>query len=147
MTAPTSEQGASTFTLFEPDEIKFSFKIISSANQNPDHNGRPSPLVLRVYQLSDETLFKNSDFYDLYDDDIKVLGRSLKHKDEFSIPVGQTSTNNLTIHPQTRFISILGGFQDLDNAKAKLSFTIDPKEPEPLCIRIEEKSLVMGQNC
>jgi type VI secretion system protein VasD len=147
MTAPTSENGASKFTLFEAEEIKFSFKIISSANQNPDHNGRPSPLVLRVYQLSDETLFKNSDFYDLYDDDTKILASSLKHKDEFSIPVGQTLINTLIVHPQAKYISILGGFQDLDNATAKLSLTIDPKNPEPLCLRIEEKSLVLDQNC
>ncbi len=122
-----------------------SFAISSSPNQNPDQTGRPSPLEVRIYQLADETLFKNADFYSLFDKDTQVLGRDLKKKEQRMINPGHKSQPvSMILDRKTRFIGVLAAFQDLDNSVATLLVPINPEDPLPLCLRVEEKSLVSG---
>ena len=40
---------------------------------NPGPDGRPSPIVLRLYQLKADAAFGNSDYFPLFDDEKKVL--------------------------------------------------------------------------
>lgn len=125
-----------------------SFEILSSANQNPDQAGRPSPLQVRVYQLVNETLFKNADFYSLFDDDIKVLGADLKKKEQLTIHPGQKNApQSMILDRKTRFIGVLAAFRDLDNSIPTLLISIDPEDPAPLCLLIEAKSLVLDPGC
>ncbi|TMG63555.1 MAG: type VI secretion system lipoprotein TssJ [Chloroflexi bacterium] len=48
------------------------------ADANPGPDGRPSPIVLRLYQLKADAAFANSDYFPLFDDEKKVLGQDLK---------------------------------------------------------------------
>jgi type VI secretion system protein VasD len=140
--------GGSPIVLFEPSKEPLSFAISSSPNQNPDQNGRASPLQLRIYQLADDTLFKNADFYSLFDKDTQILGRYLKKKEQMTIQPGQKNQPQpMILDRKTLFIGVLGAFQDLDNAVSTLLIPIDPDEPAPMCLRIEEKSLVIASTC
>ena len=48
--------------------------LAATADSNPDATGRPSPVVVRVYQLKTDVAFKGAEFFALFDDDMKVLG-------------------------------------------------------------------------
>lgn len=140
--------GGSPIVLFEPSKVPLTFGLTAVAKLNPDQNGRPSPLVLRVYQLSSDSLFKNADFYSLFDNDTQVLGRDLQKKQQMMIYPGDKKPGaNMILDRKTRFIGVLGAFRDLDNAVATLIIPIDPEEPAPLCLRINAKSLVLDNNC
>ena len=63
-----------------PSELKPAkthLNVAAHGNVNPDDNGRPSPVVLRVYQLKDDAAFKDAEFFALFDKEQATLGASL----------------------------------------------------------------------
>jgi type VI secretion system protein VasD len=72
-------------TIAAPPEakVKASMTIAASADTNPDANGRPSPIVVRVYQLKGDAAFTGAEFFPLFDEEQKVLGAEFITRDEF----------------------------------------------------------------
>ena len=56
-----------------------------SKNVNPDTSERPSPVVMKIFELSSRTIFDTQDFFSLYDTPEKILGPDLLKKDELHL--------------------------------------------------------------
>src|SRR6185436_10305384 len=83
--APPPPPTLPPITIAAPPEArtKSAMTLVASADTNPDRSGRPSPIVVRVYQLKTDAAFSGADFFALYDDDQKVLGAELITRDEY----------------------------------------------------------------
>ncbi len=46
-------------------------EITANHNINPDSNGRPSPVVVYVFELTSNTLFESQDFFSIYEESEK----------------------------------------------------------------------------
>lgn len=101
-------------TIAAPPEArtKSAMTLVASADTNPDRSGRPSPIVVRVYQLKTDAAFKGADFFALYDDDQKVLGAELISRDEFVLNPSERKTIDVTVSRDARFIGALAAFRD-----------------------------------
>lgn len=91
--------------------------ITTSPDMNPDHNGRPSPIVLYFYNLKSANAFNNAQFFDLYEDSQKTLGADFISQQEVEIAPGkniQYDANILSL--ETNFVGVLAAYRDLDNA-------------------------------
>jgi type VI secretion system protein VasD len=108
-------------TIAAPAEsrTKSAMTVAASADTNPDGSGRPSPIVVRVYQLKTDAAFKGSDFFALYDDDQKVLGAELITRDEYVLNPSERKTIDVTVSRDTRFIGALAAFRDR-NAQSRV---------------------------
>jgi type VI secretion system VasD/TssJ family lipoprotein len=51
--------------VLESDQINL--KLTGSDQLNPDLNGRPSPIVVRLFELKHPVTFENADFFSLYE--------------------------------------------------------------------------------
>jgi type VI secretion system protein VasD len=91
--------------------------IAASADTNPDASGRPSPVVIRVYQLRTDAAFTNAEFFALFDDEQKVLGQELISRDEFMLAPSERRTLNVTVAPDARFVGAIAAFRDIRNAQ------------------------------
>ena len=60
-----------------PEDVKLKGNIVAAADSNPDINGRPSPVVIAVYQLKSPDGFLNGDFFSVYDPKGAALGEDL----------------------------------------------------------------------
>lgn len=144
----SSSEDGSQIVLFERSKELLAFSLTAVSKLNPDQNGRPSPLVIRIYQLSSDALFRNADFYKLLDDDAQVLNRDIQQKQQFMVYPGEKrSRTDMVISRKTRFIGIVGEFRDVDNAVATLLIPINPEKPMPLCLSIQEKTLSSTHDC
>ena len=101
-------------TIAAPPEAKTkaAMTLVASADTNPDGSGRPSPIVVRVYQLKTDGAFKGADFFALYDDDQKVLGAEMISRDEYVLAPAERKTIDVTVSVDTRFIGALAAFRD-----------------------------------
>jgi type VI secretion system protein VasD len=108
-------------TIAAPPEArtKSAMTVAASADTNPDGSGRPSPIVVRVYQLKTDAAFKGADFFALYDDDQKVLGAELISRDEYVLNPSERKTIDVTVSRDTRFIGALAAFRDR-NAESRV---------------------------
>jgi type VI secretion system protein VasD len=109
---------------------------------NPDPGGRPSPVVVRVYQLRSPEVFKSAEFFAIYDSEVATLGQTLVRRDEFELEPGAKSDYGHEIDPSTKYIGVLVAFRDLDNARWR-SFVKLPDEKK-IYLRIDLDSLAVS---
>src|SRR5689334_22078541 len=64
--------------------------VVASAQVNPDARKRPSPVVVRVFELKAPTLFEQADFVSLFEKEQAVLGAELVAREEFVLRPGES---------------------------------------------------------
>lgn len=99
-----------------PPPAELTAKIVTSEHLNPNAEGVPSPLVVRIYELKSTAKFNNTDFFSLFDDDTQALGADLLAKDEFHFNPGESNTIQRRLDPATRFIGVMAAFRDLEKS-------------------------------
>jgi type VI secretion system protein VasD len=96
--------------------------LSASADVNPDASARPSPIVVRIYQLKDEAAFAAAEFSPLFDDDQKVLGGSLISRREVLMTPGAKQTiSDFAIALDAKFVGVVAAFRDIRNAQWRVS--------------------------
>jgi type VI secretion system protein VasD len=97
-----------------PAVMKVSMRAKADVNPGPD--GRPSPIVLRLYQLKADAAFGKSDYFPLFDDEKKALGQDLVSREEQELVPGQTLAFEIPLAAETRFIAVAGAYHDSGTA-------------------------------
>jgi len=125
-------------------EKTLSLKVSAGEQVNPDISGRPSPTVVRIYQLKNDDKFKESDFFVLYDNDKAVLSSDVVASEEVVLKPNSDFSKTLLLHSDTRFIAILAAFQSVDNSVTKKSIELGPLY-DSVHFRLEENRVVLAQ--
>lgn len=107
-----------------PAEAKLQVTFTASPLINPDLDGRPSPVVVRLYQLATAEAFQQADFLGLYEKDDKALGKSLLSKAEIIIEPGGIKGVASAVNPETSFIGVVVGFRKFEEAKWRALFPL-----------------------
>ena len=91
--------------------------VVATAQVNPDARKRPSPVVVRVFELKSATLFEQADFVSLFDKEQAVLGAELVSREEFVLRPGETKPITKPLSPDTKFIGVMVAFRELERAR------------------------------
>ena len=67
------------------DVTKLNLKLTASDQLNPDLNGRPSPIVVRLFELKHPVAFENADFFSLYERVKETLATDLVATEELEL--------------------------------------------------------------
>lgn len=89
----------------------------ASSDLNPTPEGRPSPIVVRMYEFNDAKEFKGADFFAIYEKENATIGQAILAKDELEFRPGDEKHIERKTKPETQFIGIIAAYRDLDNAK------------------------------
>lgn len=127
----------------EPEPITLDLMISASKKLNPDIEKRASPIVIRIYQLTQIDTFNNSDFFALYENDQTLLAKDLKYREELEIQPGQSTTKTLEISANSKYIAVLAAYRDLDKAQWKSFLEIDPLHLQPMNIEVGESAVIL----
>jgi type VI secretion system protein VasD len=100
-----------------PEPYRARITIAASADVNPDATGRPSPIVVRIYQLKTDAAFGGADYFTLFDDEQKVLGADLITRREYVMAPAEQRVIELDIDLDARFVGVLAAFRDIRNAE------------------------------
>jgi type VI secretion system protein VasD len=101
----------------KPQPVNLKLNITASADVNPDAQNRPSPVVIRIYQLKDDAAFKGADFFALYDKEEATLAAALVSRVEFELAPGEKKTVDYSVSPDTRFVGVAAAYRDIRNAQ------------------------------
>jgi type VI secretion system protein VasD len=91
--------------------------ISAAPDTNPDPNGRPSPVVVRLYQLKGDAAFAGAEFFGLFDDEEQALGAELISRVEFVLAPAEERTVDVPVAAGARFVGALAAFRDIRNAQ------------------------------
>jgi type VI secretion system protein VasD len=89
----------------------------ASPDANPDATGRPSPVVVRVYQLKADTAFKGAELFSLLDDDEKALGPELAMRDEYVLSPSERRAFELPYVEEVRFVGVIAAFRNVRDSE------------------------------
>ncbi|MDN3681073.1 type VI secretion system lipoprotein TssJ [Vibrio tapetis subsp. quintayensis] len=119
----TSISGCTVANYVVPAYSTLTFDVSNKAN--PDLNGRPSPVVIYVYELTSNTLFENQDFFSLYENAETVLGPDLVAKKEFTFSPGAVEKYEVSMSPEVEYVGVVAAFRDIENANWRKIMPID----------------------
>jgi type VI secretion system protein VasD len=113
---------------------------ISASNEvNPDQDNRPSPIIVRVYQLTDSRQFSREEFISLYQNAEQNLGKDLIDTTllkEF-IP-GENRKETLKLSADVHYIGILAEYSQYQKADTMLVLPVTPHKQNSLYITLNE---------
>lgn len=108
-----------------PARIKIALSAV--ADVNPDSSGRPSPIVVHVYQLRSAVNFAGIDSFKLLENDKAILGEELAARQEYVLQPGNSISVEMELDPTARELAAVAAYRDIRNARwyASAPLTVD----------------------
>ncbi|MCM8857366.1 MAG: type VI secretion system lipoprotein TssJ [Candidatus Thiodiazotropha sp.] len=125
-----------------------SVKVSMNADNsvNPDINGRPSPIVARIYELKSLSVFNNADFFNLFEQDVALLGEEMLMRDELHFQPGEVKTLTRDLQPDTRFVGVIGAYRDIENATWRRSIEINVHDETTFVIEFGKSGIILQKS-
>ena len=111
---------------------------------NPDARGRPSPIVLRVYELRALGAFNNADFFSLFEKEAETLGGELVGREEYILQPAETRPYQRQLQPDTKFIGVAAAFRDLENARWRSTSPVPASRAVAITVGIDARAVTMA---
>lgn len=103
---------------------KLNLALTASDRLNPDIHGRPSPVVVRLFELRHPVAFENSDFFSLYERARETLAPDLVSSEELELRPGETVELRLGLSGDSRYVGILAAYRDLPQVRWRYTLPV-----------------------
>jgi type VI secretion system protein VasD len=97
------------------------FEIVAARSLNPDIDGTPKPLLLRVYELRAGASFERAGYLDLQDKDEAQIGADFVRREDFLIKPGERRVIERKGNSEVRTFGLLAAFRDLERSTWRTS--------------------------
>ncbi|MDN4547915.1 type VI secretion system lipoprotein TssJ [Pseudomonas sp. C32] len=116
--------------------------VLTASNQlNPDLNGRPSPIVVRLFELKHPVAFENADFFSLYERARQSLAADLVASEELELRPGETLELKLSMEKGSRYVGVLAGYRNLSESKWRHTVKITPMEVTDIRLTFDQTGI------
>lgn len=132
LAAPALLEGCATPS--GPQSLDLTIK--GGANQNPDPNGQPSPVGVRIYELRAIGRFDRASVFTLIAHEEETLDSDLLHSEQVVISPGASLTIRRALPKGARFLAAAVLFRDIDHANWRASTRLAGAGPNKLTLRI-----------
>ena len=92
------------------------FELVAEAGVNPDINGTPKPVLMRLYELKAAASFERASFLDLMEKDEAALGGDFLRREEFLVAPGERRTIERKGNADVRAFGLFAAFRDLERS-------------------------------
>ncbi len=117
-----------------PPEIDLT--IAAGADQNPDPQGQPTPVAVRVFQLTGTGRFEGADVFALAEHPESALGDELAATEQVIVQPGESRKVTGAPKPGVQFLGTLVLFRDIDRAHWRATAPVAPHGPTRLVLHI-----------
>lgn len=117
--------------------------ITVDSNVNPDRAGRPSPIVVRIYELKAVAAFNGADFFALFDNEQATLSSELVGREEFQLQPGEKREYKRQLQPETKFVGVVGAFRDLEQARWRQAVPVPSKSSPTITIGLQARAVTV----
>ena len=120
----------------ETVKTQVTYSISAAAQINPDASNRPSPVVVRFYELKSSGMFESAEFFALFMEEGKTLGQTLIARKE--VQIGPSESREITedLQPGTRAIGIVAAFRNLSSNQWRAVFPVQEGKSIPVEITL-----------
>jgi type VI secretion system protein VasD len=120
---------------------KLNLKLTASDQLNPDLNGRPSPIVVRLFELKHPVAFENADFFSLYERAKESLAPDMVTTEELELRPGETVELKLSVQEGSRYVGVLAAYRDLPDTKWRYTLQVAPVEVTDADLTLDQSGI------
>ncbi len=121
-----------------PPQYWLTVHVYADKNINPNIDGKPSPVELRFYELTDDQAFKQNSFIALFENDQGLLKDKLLLKRTLvGVEPDSKQTHKYPLAEKTRYIGIISAFADYQGANNQIITAIKVKNNVVLDVFID----------
>jgi type VI secretion system protein VasD len=131
--------------ILAPKPKVLTIDLLAAATLNPSSSGRPSPVVVRVYELKAAAPFEAADFVSLFDKDQAVLGADVVARDEFVLGPGESMAIKRDLSADSKFIAVMAAFRDLERAKWRAVAPLLAGKDNALSVRLDASTIQLSK--
>ncbi|NMX58684.1 type VI secretion system lipoprotein TssJ [Pseudomonas sp. WS 5146] len=107
---------------------KLDLTLAASDEVNPDLHGRPSPVVVQLFELKHPVAFENADFFTLYGHAEQALPKDWVSSEELELRPGEQVALKLRSEPQSRYVGIIAAYRDLPHVQWRWVLALAPQQ-------------------
>lgn len=126
------------------DATQASVTISVTSVVNPDIDGAPQPVVLRLYYLRSEQPFAGADYSAIYSNESATLSASLIQREEYVLAPGQTQTLILPWPPGARYIGALAAFREPRKSQWRSLMQIPDHPPGKFTVKLDATAVTVS---
>ncbi|UGY11726.1 type VI secretion system lipoprotein TssJ (plasmid) [Bradyrhizobium barranii subsp. apii] len=118
-------------------------KFVIEADElvNPNARGKPSPVVVRIYELKSTANFTQAQFFELFDDDAKRLGPDLVAKREVELTPGDKVDFERNTPIETQNVGVIAGFRSGNDAQWRSAAEIKPDRDNRIWVKLTAQAV------
>lgn len=120
---------------------KADLTIKAAQNLNPDIDGRPSPILLRFFELKSTAAFNNADFFTLYDQSVGELGADYVAHFDVEMKPGESIEMPREFLADTRYLGVMAAYRDINNSVWRRIIDIEVDSNSELLITLNSNDL------
>jgi type VI secretion system protein VasD len=107
--------GCSSLPLMSPSTSKV--RLVTHSDLNPDASGRPSPVPIRVYLLSNADKLSRADYFQIIDHENDVLGADVITREEAIVRPGENREIVLQGWREHAEVGVVVGYRNIERAR------------------------------
>lgn len=124
-----------------PETSSIELIITADSILNVREGGQSSPVILRIHELNSPVLFRNLDFFALFENDKASLGDEYIKRYEYQIQPGDIIHETLVLDPETRAIGFSVAFRDINGSSWRKVELIEEKSEYFLKLSLKDSEL------
>jgi type VI secretion system protein VasD len=122
---------------------RLDLNVASQPNINPDNSGRPSPVLVKTYELRNDLAFNQADFQSLFGNPVQALGADLVATDELVFIPGEARKVSYKPTEETRFLGIVAGFRQMERAHWRIIKPVDPEKRSLIALEFNDTTILV----
>jgi type VI secretion system protein VasD len=111
---------------------------------NPDAIGNPSPIKVTLYELKNNTVFKQANFFKLQDSPLDALSGTLIDQRSFMIRPNEQLHFKYSFSSETRYVGIVVGYRQQSFSEWKKIIQINNNHVKHMNIILDSSSFIVS---
>lgn len=95
-----------------PREITLTLSVAERVN--PTAEGKPSPIMVRLFELADNAQFSSADYFALIGQGGVPLGKEMLTTEEYVLMPGEAKVMRKRLMPTSRYLGVVAGYSRLN---------------------------------
>jgi type VI secretion system protein VasD len=124
-----------------PPKFQLDVVIEIGPGSNPDVRGRPSPVVVRVFELKAASAFLSADFLTLYDKEDATIAADRVSREEFVAQPKSSQAFKRELSPEVRFIGVMAAFRAMDRAQWRVAVPVQTGRSQTIRVLLDNAQL------
>ena len=118
-------------------------EISSHSQLNPNNKQKPSPVILRIFELKDIEFFQNSSFIDLYDGQNPTLKKALTAQHEKEIWPKSKMSFTFSLKSETKYIGMVAAYRRHSEQSWKTLSPVDSGSSQTITVILRENKIYL----